>query len=134
MGDGRDMEHGIRLRQRVVTGVVSEGTFHPQGFDRIHIPLDDEVGIGRNLEVVGLALDQFDGLFAQIPRQQKFIQAIGQRGCGGEGEHGIATEKDGDGHALTGLVITTAMTRSDLLQLPVHTGRPVVINLDPVHA
>ena len=56
MGDGRDMEHGIRLRQRVVTGVVSEGTFHPQGFDRIHIPLDDEVGIGGNLEVVGLAL------------------------------------------------------------------------------
>ena len=57
MGDGRDMEHGIRLRQRVVSGVIAEGTFHPQGFDRIHIPLDDEVGIGGNLEVIGLALN-----------------------------------------------------------------------------
>ena len=73
MGNGRNMEHGIRLRQRVISGVVSKGAFHPQGFDRIHIPLDDKVGIVRNLEIIGLALHQFDGLFAQISSQQEFI-------------------------------------------------------------
>ena len=45
-----------------------------------------------------------------------------------------AADEDGDGHALALFVITTAMARGDFLQLPMHAGGFVVVNLDAIHA
>ena len=42
--------------------------------------------------------------------------------------------KMADGHARAGFVITPAVARADLLQLPVHAGGAVVVNLDAIHA
>ena len=39
-----------------------------------------------------------------------------------------------DGHARAGFVVTPAVARADLLQLPVHAGGAVVVNLDAIHA
>jgi hypothetical protein len=60
--DGGDVEHGIRLGQRVIVGVVAERAFVAQRLSRVNITFDDEVGVGGDFEVVGLALDEFDGI------------------------------------------------------------------------
>ncbi len=46
--DGGDVEDGIRLGQRVVTGVVAERAFVAQRLARINTAFDDEVGVGQN--------------------------------------------------------------------------------------
>ena len=100
----------------------------------IDVAFDDEVGVGGHFEVVGFALDEFDGFFAEITGEQKFVEAVGQRRGGGKGEHGIAAEEDGDGHARAGFVVAAAVARADFLELPVHAGGAVVVNLDAIHA
>ena len=103
-------------------------------FARVNVAFDDEVGVGGDFEVVGLALHQFDGFLAEITGQQEFIQSIRQRCGGGEGEDGIAPEKNRDGHARAGLIITPPMTRADFLQLPMHAGRAFIVDLHAVNA
>ncbi len=39
-----------------------------------------------------------------------------------------------DGHARAGFVIATSVARADFLELPVHAGGFVVVNLDAIHA
>ena len=97
MRDGGDVEDGIRLGQRVIAGVIAERAFVAQRLGRVNVAFDDEVGVGGDFEVVGLALDQFDGFFAEITGEEKFVEAVGQRRGGGEGEHGIAAEENATG-------------------------------------
>ena len=40
-----------------------------------------------------VALDEFDGFFAEVTGEAEFIEAVGQRCGGGEGEHGVAMAK-----------------------------------------
>ncbi len=114
--------------------MIAERPFLAQRLLRVNVTFDDEVGVGGNFQVVGLAFDQFDGFLAEITGEQKFVQPVGQRRGGGEGEHGIAAEENADGHARAGFVIAPAMPRADFLQLPVHAGGAVVVNLDAIHA
>src|SRR6266487_3049437 len=58
--DGGDVEDGIRLGQRVIAGVVAERAFFAERFARVNVAFDDEVGVGGDFEVVGLALHEFD--------------------------------------------------------------------------
>ena len=134
MRDGGDVEDGIRLRQSVVAGVVAERAFLAQRLARVNVAFDDEIRVGGNFEVVGLAFDEFNGFFAEVTRQQEFVEAVGQWRSGGEGEHRIAAEEDGDGHARAGFVVTAAVARADFLELPVHAGGALVVNLDAIHA
>ena len=134
MRDGGDVKDGIRLGQRVIAGVVAERPFVAQRLVRVNVTFDDEVGVGGNFQVVGLALHQFDGFFAEITGEEKFIQAVRQRRGGGEGEHRVAAEENRHGHARAGFVIAPSVPRADFLQLPVHAGGAVVVNLDAIHA
>ncbi len=132
--DGGDVEDGIRLGQRVIAGVIAERAFVAQRFGGVDVAFDDEVGVGGHLQGVGLALHELNGFLAEITGEQELVEAVGQRRGGAEGEDGIATEEDGDGHALALLVIAAAVARGDFLQLPVHAGGVVVVNLDAIHA
>jgi hypothetical protein len=132
--DGGDVEDGIRLGQGVIAGVVAERAFVAQRLGRVNVALDDEVGVGRDFEVVGLAFDEFDAFLTEITGEEKFVEAIGQRRGGGEGEHRIAAQENGDGHARAGFIIAAAVARADFLELPVHAGGVVVVNLDAIHA
>ena len=135
MRDGRDVKHRIRLGQGVITGVIAERPFVAQRLRRVHVAFDDEIRVGGNFQVVGLAFDQFDGFFAEITGQQKFIQAIRQRRGGGKGEtSGRRRGKSRRACAVPRFVITPAMARGDFLQLPMHAGGLVVVNLDAIHA
>ena len=86
MRDGGDVKHRIRLGQRVIAGVIAKRPFLAQRLGRVNVAFDDKIGVGGNFQVVGLAFDQFDGFFAEITGEQKFIQAIRQRRGGGKGE------------------------------------------------
>ncbi len=132
--DRGDVKDRIRLGQRVIAGVIAERALVPQRLARIHVAFDDEVGIGRHFQIVGLALDELDRFFPQIAGEQEFIEPIGQRRGGGEGEDRIAAEENRDGHACAGFVIAAAVARADFLQLPVHAGGVVVVNLHAIHA
>ena len=113
---------GYGSGKRVIAGVIAERAFVAQRLARVDVAFDDEVGIGGNFEVVGLALHEFDRFLAEVTGEQEFIEAIGQRRGGGEGEHGIAAEKNRDGHARAGFVVAPAVARADFLKLPVHAG------------
>ena len=134
MRDGGDVKDRIRLGQRVIAGVVAERAFVAQRFLRVHVTFDDKIGIGGDFEVVGLAFDEFDGFFAEITGQQKFVEAVRQRRGGGKGEHRVAADENAHRHARAGFVIAAAVARADLLELPVHAGGAVVVNLDAIHA
>ncbi|MDB6018182.1 MAG: hypothetical protein JWR19_2671 [Pedosphaera sp.] len=134
VGDGGDVKNGIIVGEGVVAGVVAEGAFHAEGFLGVDVAFDDEVGISRDFEVVGLAFDEFDGFFAEVTGEEKFVEAIGQGRGGAEGVNGVAAEEDGDGHALAGFVIAATVAGGDFLELPVHAGGVVVVNLDAIHA
>ncbi len=108
--------------------------FVAQRFAGIHVAFDNEVGVGGNFEIVGFALDEFDGFFAEITGEEKFVEAVGQRRSGGEGEHGIAAQKNGHGHARAGFVVPASVARADFLELPVHAEGALVVNLEAIHA
>ena len=132
--DRGDVKNGIRLGQRVVAGVVAERAFVAERFLGVDVAFDDEVGVGGNFEVVSLALHQLHGFFSQVASEQKLIETIGQRCGGSEGKHRVAADENADGHPLALFVITTSVARGDFLQLPVHAGGFVVVNLDTIHA
>ena len=88
---------GIRLGQRVVAGVVAERPFLAQRLARVNVAFDDEVGVGRHFQVVGLALDQLDGFLAQVTGEEEFIQAIGQRRGGAKVNTGSPPRKTATG-------------------------------------
>ena len=54
------MKNRIRLRQRIVAGVIAEGAFLAQRFARVNIAFDHKVRVGGDLKVVCLTLDEFD--------------------------------------------------------------------------
>lgn len=134
MGDGGNVENGVEVRQGVIAGVITKGSFHAKGFGGVDIAFNHEIGIGRDFEVVGFAFDEFDGFFAQVTGQEVFIHAVGQWRGGAEWEDGVATEENGDGHSLAAFVVAAAMARADFLELPVHAGALAVVDLHAIHA
>ena len=134
MRDGGDVKDGVEVGQRVVAGVIAERPFLAQRLFGIHVALEHDVRVGRHFQVVGLALDQFDGLLAQVAGEQELVQAVGQRRGGAEGEDGVAPEEHRHRHARAGLVVAPPVPRADLLQLPMHPGGALVIHLHPIHA
>ena len=114
--------------------MISERSFLAQRFARIDVAFDNKVRIGRNFEVAGLAFYEFDRFFAQVAREQEFIESIGQRRGGGKRKDGIAAKKDRDRHASARLVIPASVACADFLKLPVHACALQVIDLDAIHS
>ena len=134
MGHGSDMKDWIRLGQCVIAHMISKRTFLAQRFARIHIAFDHKISIRRHLQIVRFALHQFDRFFAEVTGEEKFVEAIGQRRRGGEGEHRIAAKENDNRHARGGFVIAPAVSGADFLELPVHAGGALVVDLDAIHA
>lgn len=134
VGDGRDMEHGVGLGQGVESGVIPERTLLSWGFGGVYIALDDDVGIGWHFQVDGFAFYEVDRFPSEVAGEKEFVQAVGQGGGGAEGEDGVAAEDDGDGHAGVGFVVAASVASGDFLELPVHAGGLVIVDLHSVHA
>ena len=134
VGDGGDVKHRIRLGQGVVAGVVTERTRLTQGFGGVDVAFDHDVSVGRNLEVVGFALHHLYRLSAEVAGEQEFIQPVRHRRGRAKRKHRVAAEEDGHRHPLAGFIVAASVTRGDFLQLPMHAGGRVVVNLHAIHA
>ena len=75
MRDARDVEHRVVVRMRIETGVVAERSFAP-ALARIHVTLEDDLRVGRHLEVVRDALHELDALAAEKSGEQQFVEAF----------------------------------------------------------
>ena len=134
MRDGGEVEDWVKVGQRIVARVVAEGPFLAQRLFRINVSLQHDVGVGRHFQVAGLAPDEFGGFLAEVAGEHELVQAVGQRRRGAEGIDRVASKEHRHRHARAGLVVTPAVPCADLLQLPMHPGGALVIDLHPIHA
>ena len=115
--------------------MIAERPLVGHGLGRVDVPLEHEVGIGRHLQIDGLASDRRDGLFSQESGEHPLVDAIGQRGGGRVGHRGIAAERHG--HIDTSkpeLARPPQVTGAGLVDLPVHRGGAAIELLHPVAA
>src|SRR5205807_3819767 len=127
------MKDRIILDRGIETGVIAEWPFwsHFAGLDKT---LQNEIGIGGNVHVDCFAFHQLHRFLAQKSSKQDFVESVRQWcGCS-KSERGIAPERDRDRHALATLVVNLAVTRTDLVHLPVHRRGALIENLHPVHS
>ena len=134
MRDRGDVETRIRLRQRVVTGMIAERPFHAEWFLRVHVAFKHEVAVRRHLQRKRLALHHLNRLLPQITGQHHLVHAIRQRGGGAERVDRIASETDRHWHPRPQLDVTAEMAGTGLVDLPVHERRLAVNHLHPIHA
>ena len=132
--DGGEVEDRVEVRQRIITGVVAKRPLLAQRFLGVHVALEHDVRVGGNFEIVGKALDQGDRFAAEITREQEFIQPVRQRGGGAKREHRVAAQEHRHRHPPAGFVVAPSVPGADLLQLPMHAGGAVIIDLHAVHA
>jgi len=134
VGDRRDAEDGEIVRRRVEAGVIAERPFETP-LAQVYIALDDDLSVGRGLNVLGDALDEGHRLAAQPARQQVLVNAGRQRGRSAPRLRRVAAEGDGAGNAL--LLVGTRFALvigAPLVPLPVHAQRAPVELLQAVHA
>ncbi len=95
VGDAGEMEDGVVVGEGVEAGVVAEGALGAE-FAQLDVAFEDDFGVGGDLEIDGLALDDFDGLAAQEAGDQVLLD-LGRGGDdGGKGGGGIGADGDGD--------------------------------------
>src|SRR6266545_292877 len=127
------MEHGIILDGSVITSVIAERSLRAQ-LARLDIPFQDKVNVRWYLKVDRLAANEVDGFSSQKTGEEKLVQPVRQWCSCSEGIYGIATQCDCDRHAFPALVISFAVSRANLVKLPVHCGRMSIVDLHPVDA
>ena len=89
------MEDRVLVGHRVEAGVVAEGAFGAQ-FAQLDVALQNDLGVGRDLQIDRLALDDFDRPAAQETGDEELLD-LGRGGNdGGEGGGGVGADGDGD--------------------------------------
>ena len=124
------MEDRERLGRRVVAGVVAERAFARE-LVLGDVALEDDLRVGRNLEVDGLRLDELHRLAAQEAREHQLVDVLRERRARRVCRDGIEPDRDDDVEPAVGQQVVGAAV---LVDLPVHRGRVPVEHLQPVHA
>ena len=62
--DAGDVEHRVVVFERIEAGVIAEGAFAAQ-LAQLDVAFQDDLGVGGDFQIRGLALDHLDGLPAQ---------------------------------------------------------------------
>ena len=95
MGDRGQVKDRVLVGQGIEAGVVAEGALGTQ-FIQLDVAFEYDLGVGRNLQIDGFALDKLDRLAAQKTGDEKLLN-FGRRGHdGGEGGRGIGADGDGN--------------------------------------
>ena len=92
-GHPLDVEHGELGGLGVMAEVIAEGAFHP-AFARFHVALEDEFGVGRNQQLVGLGSNQLSRFAAEETGETQLVEVLGQRKDRGQHQDGIAAQDD----------------------------------------
>ena len=134
VGNGRHVKEWIAVLERIESRMVAERSLHRLLLGGINVPLDDEVAVVRHPQFVGQAAHQPHGPASQEPRQQVFVDAVGQRSRRRIGIDRIAAQTDAHGHPAPGTPPGFVVTRTGLVHVPVHARRLTVEKLHAVHA
>ena len=132
--DASDVEFWIIIRQRIESRVVAERPFQHQFFIRIHIALNHKIRILRHVNIwLSETFDKPHSLAAQKSCEQIFIDAIGQRRSCAIRIHRVAAKYNRARHPATEFFILLIMTRTSLVQMPMHRSGLTVKQLNTIH-
>ena len=133
-GDGGEVEHGIRVRGRIVACVVAEWAFDARLAGH-HVALQHDLRVRRHLQVHRGALHDLHALLADNTRDCQLVQPGRQRRRSRPQRRGVAAQRDGHVQALSSHVLGRPLVvRAHLVRLPVHPRRLPVVDLHPVGA
>ena len=124
------MEDRERFGRRVEAGVVAERAFGAE-LVLLDVALENDLGMRRDLEVDGDALDELDRRATEIARHHELVDVLRQRRARGVRGDRIHPERYCDGDAALGGEPVGAAV---LVDLPVHEGGAVVDHLHAIHA
>ena len=132
-GKRRDVEYRIVVGQGIEPGVVSEGTLAYKGFSRVHVSLQHEIGLGRDLQVNRDTLYQVNRPASQKSGEDELVDGRGQ-GRGRAVNRGwIAAQCDRNFQPFSAAPGQFEMPCAHLVTLPVHPGGISAVDLHPVH-
>src|SRR5882724_3299922 len=129
------MKNGVRPFQGIKTSVIAEGTLGPH-FIQINVALQHDLRIGRHLQIIRLAGHHLHRLAPQKTREHHLVQIRRDRQHAGERRRRISTNRhcNGDTPLRVCGPCPSKMLRAMFLSLPVHSSRPLVVDLHPVHS
>ena len=134
MRDARDMKGGIIIGERIKAGVITERSLAPQRLGWIDVAFDNDVRVGRHLDIHRDSLDQFDALFAQKTGKENFIDLVGQWRGRRIGHRRIAAQTDGEFQLAGFFFLMLKVARADFMQVPVHASRARIEDLHTIEA
>src|SRR6266850_2049267 len=128
------MKHRIFSFQRIEARVIAEGTLGSH-LVQIDVALQHDFRIGRHLQIIRLAGYHLHRLAPQKTRKHHFVQIRRDRQHAGKRRRRISTNRhcNGDTPLRVCGPCPSKMLRAMFLSLPVHSGRPLVVDLHPVH-
>ena len=125
-----------RLRGGPPAGFPATAGLHPAVHRRHHllIALDDELGVGGDLQIAGHCPRHGHGSVAEEAGEQRFIDVRRQGRRRRVGQRRGPADGHAHGHAGALLLVFGVVGRAGLVDLPVHAGAAAVKALQPVHA
>ena len=114
--------------------MVPEGALRAH-FIQIDVALQHNLGIRRHFQVVGLAGHHLHRLAPQEAREHHFVEVRWNRQHSRQCRRRIGANHHAYWNSAFGILRLRSpkMLRSVFLRLPVHSRRPLVVNLHPVH-
>ena len=102
--DGGDLHRHVEGFERDVTVALAERRL---GLELLAIDqaLDDDLGVGRHVEVDGLGLDDADRLAGEAAGDAELVEIDGELLRPGEHHHGRGADDDGDRHLLAAVAV-----------------------------
>ncbi len=135
VGDALDGENGKRLHLVVVTGVVAEGPLG-RGVARMDMPLEHELGAGRNLQITDATVHQLGARAAEESGESEFGERVRHRRH--RRQHGcrIRAQRHRHGKGSAGMLFAplAVIQRAAAVGEPAHDHAVPVDYLLPVNA
>ena len=95
MRDAGEVEDRVLVGQGVEAGVVAEGAFAAQ-LAQFDVAFEDDLGVGGDFQIDGLALDDLDRLAAQETGDQELLDLRRRGNDGGKGRGRIGADGHGN--------------------------------------
>src|SRR6267142_2857163 len=128
------MKNGVLPFQRIKTRVISERTLGSH-FVQIDVALQHDFRIGRHFQIIRLASHHLHRFAPQKTREHHLVQIRRDRQHAGKRRRRICANRNS--HRYPAFRIRRScpskMLRAMFLRLPVHSSRPLVVDLHPVH-
>src|SRR5207237_661415 len=101
---------------------------------RIDIPLQNDLGVGWNLDIDRFAIYEMDRFVPEKTSEKHFVDSGRQRSDRAEDTGRIAAKHHCGLYPLALFFAPAVMLRADFVELPVHARRAAIVYLDPIHA